>query len=92
VSQFPYEIVNQFFYWTGTYIITGTNLKRGTSTAKQNYIIRRGIFMRELVGSCQQCGKEIFCLDGFLNGVNTRDGKVLCFDCEKDVEESMEAK
>lgn len=44
--------------------------------------------MRELVGSCQQCGKEIFCLDGFLNGVHTKDGRVFCFECEKDVEES----
>jgi hypothetical protein len=48
--------------------------------------------MRELVGSCQQCGKEIFCLDGFLNGVHTKDGRVFCFDCEKDVEESTEVK
>ncbi|MEH7441638.1 hypothetical protein V7201_04795 [Bacillus sp. JJ1122] len=39
--------------------------------------------MKELVGSCEQCRKEIFCLDGFLNGVHTLDGRVLCFECEE---------
>ncbi|WLR51022.1 hypothetical protein LC040_17710 [Bacillus tianshenii] len=38
--------------------------------------------MRELVGKCEQCGKEIFCLDGFLNGVK-EDGKLLCFECDE---------
>ena len=38
--------------------------------------------MMELVGSCQQCGKNIYCLDGFLNGVHTKNGRVLCFECE----------
>lgn len=42
--------------------------------------------MKELVGRCESCGKEIFCLDGFLNGVH-KDGRVLCFDCEKEEEQ-----
>lgn len=38
--------------------------------------------MKELVGSCQECGKDVFCMDGFLNGVHTDDKRLLCFDCE----------
>ncbi|WP_170169146.1 hypothetical protein [Mesobacillus subterraneus] len=38
--------------------------------------------MKEFVGSCHLCGKEIFCMDGFLNGIHTKEGKVLCFDCD----------
>lgn len=44
-----------------------------------------GVFLKELVGSCDCCGKEIFCMDGFLNGVH-KDEKVLCFECEKEEE------
>lgn len=47
--------------------------------------------MKEWVGSCQVCGKDIFCLDGFLNGVHTKDGVVLCFDCEE-TEERLQTK
>jgi hypothetical protein len=36
--------------------------------------------MRELVGKCEECGKDIYCMDGFLNGIK-EDGKLLCFDC-----------
>jgi len=39
--------------------------------------------MRELVGPCTICGKEIFCLDGFLNGVYVDGEKIHCFDCDK---------
>jgi hypothetical protein len=38
--------------------------------------------MKELVGCCTSCNKEVFCLDGFLNGVVTdKKGVILCFDC-----------
>ncbi|WP_240377664.1 hypothetical protein [Bacillus piscicola] len=37
--------------------------------------------MRELVGECAVCGKEVFCLDGFLNGVVDEEKKLLCFEC-----------
>lgn len=37
--------------------------------------------MHEKVGKCTCCGKEIDCLDGFLNGVHSNDKKLYCFDC-----------
>lgn len=37
--------------------------------------------MTELVGTCVGCKKEIFCLDGFLNGVVTEEKEIFCFDC-----------
>ncbi|MFP7297897.1 hypothetical protein [Neobacillus niacini] len=37
--------------------------------------------MKELVGYCTACSKEIFCLDGFFNGVQSDDRKMYCFDC-----------
>ncbi|WP_210367809.1 hypothetical protein [Bacillus sp. REN3] len=48
--------------------------------------------MKELVGICQACGKDIYCLDGFLNGVHL-DGKIYCFDCfEKNTEKDTPAR
>jgi hypothetical protein len=40
--------------------------------------------MRELVGNCIACRKEIYCLDGFFNGVHSDEGKMYCFECYKD--------
>ncbi|GHH98240.1 hypothetical protein [Neobacillus kokaensis] len=39
--------------------------------------------MKELVGMCKCCGKEIFCLDGFFNGVITENKQTYCFDCHE---------
>ncbi|CRK83872.1 hypothetical protein [Neobacillus massiliamazoniensis] len=39
--------------------------------------------MRELVGTCTCCNKDIFCLDGFFNGVITDEKEIYCFDCYK---------
>jgi hypothetical protein len=39
--------------------------------------------MQELVGKCKSCGKDIYCLDGFLNGIHNDDQHLICFDCEK---------
>jgi hypothetical protein len=39
------------------------------------------IFLKELVGTCFQCGNKLYCLDGFFNGVKTEDQRILCFDC-----------
>jgi hypothetical protein len=39
--------------------------------------------MRELVGACTCCNKDIFCLDGFFNGVITDEKEIYCFDCYK---------
>lgn len=44
--------------------------------------------MRELVGTCESCGKDVFCLDGFLNGVSEA-GRLECFECADVVEESV---
>ncbi|MEH7176622.1 hypothetical protein [Neobacillus vireti] len=43
--------------------------------------------MKELVGICSTCSKEIFCLDGFLNGVQSDERKLYCFDCYESSEE-----
>jgi hypothetical protein len=37
--------------------------------------------MKELVGYCASCTKEIYCLEGFFNGVQSDDGKIYCFEC-----------
>ncbi|MFT4417143.1 hypothetical protein ACLM5H_25210 [Fredinandcohnia humi] len=43
--------------------------------------------MKELVGTCSACGKEIYCLEGFINGVVSDDKKgMLCFDCAEENE------
>ncbi|MBO8155696.1 MAG: hypothetical protein H0Z32_04490 [Bacillaceae bacterium] len=41
--------------------------------------------MKEWVGVCQICGKEIYCLNGFLDGVND-EGRLLCFSCSEKVQ------
>lgn len=43
------------------------------------------IIMKELVGSCKCCGKEIYCLDGFFNGVITENKQTYCFDCHETI-------
>jgi hypothetical protein len=37
--------------------------------------------MKEHVGLCHMCNKDIFCLDGFLNGMVDDEGRLTCFDC-----------
>ncbi|WP_419956304.1 hypothetical protein ACN6MT_14330 [Neobacillus niacini] len=37
--------------------------------------------MKELIGHCTTCDKEIYCLDGFFNGVQSDDRKIYCFEC-----------
>ncbi|WP_281279548.1 hypothetical protein [Aquibacillus sediminis] len=36
--------------------------------------------MKEQVGSCSECGKSVYCLEGFLNGV-IEEGRLYCFTC-----------
>jgi hypothetical protein len=43
--------------------------------------INEVIGMQEEVGRCIKCGKTIFCLDGFLNGVVGTNGQITCFSC-----------
>jgi hypothetical protein len=33
------------------------------------FTIGEVLFMQELVGECKECKKQIFCNDGFINGV-----------------------
>lgn len=42
--------------------------------------------MQELVGECKACKKQIFCNDGFINGVVLDDNTLICFECFKGVE------
>lgn len=45
-------------------------------------ILAKGeVKMKELVGYCASCTKEIYCLEGFFNGVQSDDGKIYCFEC-----------
>ncbi|MCZ8495440.1 MULTISPECIES: hypothetical protein [Priestia] len=39
--------------------------------------------MKEYVGICTVCQKNVYCLEGFLNGVVV-EGKLVCFACEKE--------
>lgn len=39
--------------------------------------------MRELVGVCQECKKEIYCENGFLNGIVEANGELKCFGCDE---------
>ncbi|QDP40004.1 hypothetical protein FN924_07385 [Radiobacillus deserti] len=36
--------------------------------------------MKELVGTCSICQQDVFCEDGFFNGIH-EDGKIICFTC-----------
>jgi hypothetical protein len=37
--------------------------------------------MKELIGYCTSCEKEIYCLEGFFNGIQSNDLKIYCFEC-----------
>ena len=38
--------------------------------------------MKELVGFCAVCNREIYCQDGFLDGVILDDQSLQCFSCD----------
>lgn len=42
--------------------------------------------MVELIGPCSNCGKDVYCRDGFLEGVYT-DGELICLECEEELAE-----
>ncbi|MFZ7943093.1 MULTISPECIES: hypothetical protein [Bacillaceae] len=46
--------------------------------------------MQELVGSCKCCNKDLYCLDGFFNGVHTEESDTYCFDCYKELMKEKE--
>ncbi|WP_449621874.1 hypothetical protein [Robertmurraya sp. Marseille-Q9965] len=39
--------------------------------------------MIELVGTCIRCNKNVYCTDGFLNGITLGGGRILCFSCKE---------
>ncbi|MEW9676738.1 hypothetical protein ABRT01_11205 [Lentibacillus sp. L22] len=45
--------------------------------------------MRELIGSCQSCGKNVYGENGFFDGEQI-DGKLLCYSCAEKSEKSKE--
>lgn len=50
---------------------------------------RRKRTLIELVGKCIRCEKDVYCTDGFLNGITVGKGNILCFFC-KDKDPLME--
>jgi hypothetical protein len=40
-----------------------------------------GSILKEFIGTCKCCSKEIYCLDGFLNGIITEKKEIYCFEC-----------
>jgi hypothetical protein len=45
--------------------------------------------VKELVGKCEKCKKELFCLDGFFQGEIGLSGKLFCLSCY--IEEKKES-
>ncbi|MFC6603086.1 hypothetical protein ACFQDF_18690 [Ectobacillus funiculus] len=43
------------------------------------FVFKGGHRMKELVGTCKCCKKNIYCMAGFLNGVILKQGELLCF-------------
>jgi hypothetical protein len=41
------------------------------------------ILLKELVGRCSICGKELYCLDGFFNGIILESKELVCFNCNE---------
>ncbi|SDQ66146.1 hypothetical protein [Virgibacillus salinus] len=41
--------------------------------------------MKELIGQCQSCGQNVYCKDGFFDGVQ-KNGKLLCNECVNEKE------
>ena len=46
--------------------------------------------MKELVNTCSKCGKELYCIDGFFNGVHTEDQQAFCFECAEHKKKSAD--
>lgn len=48
--------------------------------------------IRELVGKCYVCHKNVYCLDGFLNGVISETKELICNECNEDENEDSPRK
>ncbi|MCR2804103.1 hypothetical protein [Paenibacillus soyae] len=42
--------------------------------------------MQEKVGNCAECGGDVYCRGGFLQGVVQEDGTLICFSCMDEAE------
>lgn len=62
-----------------------TMVERGVSFSFQKKEERQ---MQERVGSCKTCNREVFCNDGFINGVVLEDKTLVCFDCFEEAEKT----
>ncbi|MCM3719097.1 hypothetical protein [Fictibacillus phosphorivorans] len=40
--------------------------------------------MKEYVGPCESCKKDLYCMDGFFQGEISPSGKLYCFSCIKE--------
>jgi hypothetical protein len=43
--------------------------------------------LKELIGKCSHCGKNLYCLEGFFNGVILENKELVCFECVADEKE-----
>ncbi|HLQ70622.1 MAG TPA: hypothetical protein VK142_02415 [Bacillota bacterium] len=41
--------------------------------------------MKEYIGSCHHCGKDIYCENGFFNGVLLPGHIYRCFECDDEI-------
>jgi hypothetical protein len=46
--------------------------------------------LKELVGTCKCCKKEVYCLDGFFNGILTEEKETFCFECHESLSKKEE--
>ncbi|TCP26629.1 hypothetical protein EV207_11960 [Scopulibacillus darangshiensis] len=42
--------------------------------------------IREPVGPCIDCGKMVYCVSGFLNGIVLDNHNIRCYDCHEEME------
>ncbi|HET7580702.1 MAG TPA: hypothetical protein VFK33_15600 [Bacillales bacterium] len=48
--------------------------------------------MKEYIGECKNCGKTIYCENGFLNGVLLPGHEYLCWACDEKEEQKEKGK
>ncbi len=46
-----------------------------------------GVYLKELIGKCFQCEKEVYCENGFFNGEQVQ-GKLFCPECAAELNNS----
>jgi hypothetical protein len=48
--------------------------------------------MKERVGQCHSCQKEVYCVMGFFQGIIDNSGQVYCFDCYEKINKGSDIK